>query len=196
MRNFYLDKNETLSSRKTLNKLSNTLLSLLKQKSFEQISVKELCRESKTGRSTFYNYFDDIYDLLDYFWYFLRLKMGSLDCDSCDFETYLKLMLEKYINFLDENLDSVNLILKHNDVSDFLLSSFRNYLNDVVLYEIQSSLYDYKSDIPKDLLAEHYSNALITILELRYVYKKDYSKEEFIKYFLELMDNQKIKFSK
>ena len=55
MRNFYLDKNETLSSRKTLNKLSNTLLSLLKQKSFEQISVKELCRESKTGRSTFYN---------------------------------------------------------------------------------------------------------------------------------------------
>ena len=70
------------------------------------------------------------------------------------------------------------------------------YLNDVVLYEIQSSLYDYKSDIPKDLLAEHYSNAIITILELRYVYKKDYSKEEFIKYFLELMDNQKIKFSK
>ena len=77
MRNFYLDKNETLSSRKTLNKLSNTLLSLLKQKSFEQISVKELCRESKTGRSTFYNYFDDIYDLLDYFWYFLRLKKGT-----------------------------------------------------------------------------------------------------------------------
>ena len=105
-------------------------------------------------------------------------------------------MLEKYINFLDENLDSVNLILKHNDVSHFLLSSFRNYLNDVVLYEIQSSLYDYKSDIPKDLLAEHYSNAIITILEFRYVYKKDYSKEEFIKYFLELMDNQKIKFYK
>ena len=65
MRNFYLDKNETLSSRKTLNKLSNTLLSLLKQKSFEQIAVKELCRESKTGRSTFYNYFDDIYLVID-----------------------------------------------------------------------------------------------------------------------------------
>lgn len=34
----------------------------------EEISVRKICDLCNYPRSTFYNYFDDIYDLMDYCW--------------------------------------------------------------------------------------------------------------------------------
>ncbi|MBE6783562.1 MAG: TetR family transcriptional regulator [Ruminococcaceae bacterium] len=50
---------------KTKKNLKNTLLELLDEKSFEQITVKEICERSATSRITFYTHFADKYELLD-----------------------------------------------------------------------------------------------------------------------------------
>lgn len=49
---------------KTRKCLRETMLELLKEKSYKKISVKEICEKSNTGRVTFYNHYDDKYDLL------------------------------------------------------------------------------------------------------------------------------------
>lgn len=49
---------------KTKKKLTNTLLILLKEKSINNITVLELCKEAKINRTTFYKYYKDIYDLI------------------------------------------------------------------------------------------------------------------------------------
>ena len=50
---------------KTKKNLKRTLIELLSQKAFEQISVKELCETAQTSRITFYTHYNDKYDLAD-----------------------------------------------------------------------------------------------------------------------------------
>lgn len=49
---------------KTKNNLYKGLLITMKNKSFEEIKVSDVCKEAHINRSTFYNNFNDKYDLL------------------------------------------------------------------------------------------------------------------------------------
>ena len=42
-----------------------SLLKLLKQKSVDKVTVKDICDECEINRNTFYYYFKDIYDVLN-----------------------------------------------------------------------------------------------------------------------------------
>ena len=42
-----------------------SLLKLLKQKSVDKVTVKDICDECEINRNTFYYYYKDIYDLLE-----------------------------------------------------------------------------------------------------------------------------------
>lgn len=53
-------------SKRLLNAFTNGLFDLLKEKKLENITVAELCNKVNYPRSTFYNYFEDIYVLMDY----------------------------------------------------------------------------------------------------------------------------------
>lgn len=57
--------NEDKRILKTKKNLKNTLLQLLEEKSFEQVTVKEICERSATSRITFYTHYADKYELLD-----------------------------------------------------------------------------------------------------------------------------------
>ena len=57
--------NEDKRIQKTKRNLKNVLISLLDEKPFEQITVKELCEHSSTSRITFYTHYADKYELLD-----------------------------------------------------------------------------------------------------------------------------------
>ena len=46
-------------------RLGEALIVLLRTHTMEQISVKMICNEAGINRSTFYNYFDDKYQLCD-----------------------------------------------------------------------------------------------------------------------------------
>ncbi len=52
--------------RVTRKMLWDALFSLLEEKHFDQISVKDICTRSQVNRSTFYNHFDSKFDLLEY----------------------------------------------------------------------------------------------------------------------------------
>ena len=49
--------------RKTKKNLKQTLIALLGQKPFEQITVTELCKSADTSRITFYAHYNDKYEL-------------------------------------------------------------------------------------------------------------------------------------
>ena len=53
----------TTSQKRTTNIIVGTFFMLLSKKSFEDITVREICRVSLIPHSTFYNYFDDKYDV-------------------------------------------------------------------------------------------------------------------------------------
>lgn len=59
-------KKRTQITDKTRQKFIDTFCRLYQEKPIEKITVQELIRETGYNRSTFYQYFKDIYDLLDY----------------------------------------------------------------------------------------------------------------------------------
>ena len=49
----------------TKEQIRKTFFCLMRKKPWDKISVKELCTETSITRGTFYNYFNDIYDLME-----------------------------------------------------------------------------------------------------------------------------------
>ena len=62
-----MDKKEDLRVRKTKTNLYKALIELMEEKSFEDIKVIDICRVSLINRSTFYDHFNDKYELLNSF---------------------------------------------------------------------------------------------------------------------------------
>lgn len=58
-------KRKINKSEKTKIKIINTYLDLMADKKWDRITVKELCEKCSITRSTFYQYYSDIYDLMD-----------------------------------------------------------------------------------------------------------------------------------
>lgn len=52
-------------TRYTLKAIKNALLSLLKEKSIEKITVREICQLAEINRATFYRHYDNQYALLE-----------------------------------------------------------------------------------------------------------------------------------
>ena len=58
-------KRKINKSEKTKNKIIDTYLDLMSEKRWDKITVKELCDKCSITRSTFYQYYSDIYDLVE-----------------------------------------------------------------------------------------------------------------------------------
>lgn len=64
---------------KTKNALSTSLYQLLEKRSFESLSVNEICQHGLVHRTTFYKHFYDKYDLLEYLFKLLTKDYFSTD---------------------------------------------------------------------------------------------------------------------
>ncbi len=80
---------------------------LLSSKAFEEVTVGELCEKAMLPRATFYNYFDDKYDLLQYCLMTARdqLDSGYRDMDNCS--ERMNCLMENCFDYLDQNIDTV-----------------------------------------------------------------------------------------
>lgn len=93
-------------------KLKSAMIGLLENKSFECITVAEICRKADVSRMTFYSHYDDKYELLDDYF------KDMLDTATSDFDNLQKannpeeLLESSYCNLLDAIL---NLYYSHLD---------------------------------------------------------------------------------
>jgi AcrR family transcriptional regulator len=57
--------NISVKSVQTRKRITAAFLDLISQRIWYKISVKEICASAKITRGTFYQHFDDIYDLME-----------------------------------------------------------------------------------------------------------------------------------
>ena len=99
----------------TAKKMDKALISLLEEKSFEYITVSEICKMAEVNRSTFYLHYENTVDLLNETARFL------LD----DFAAYFNVDVENITNKFKENsLDELNFI------SDEYLHPYLSYIKE------------------------------------------------------------------
>ena len=99
----------------TAKKMDKALISLLEEKSFEYITVSEICKRADVNRSTFYLHYENTVDLLD------ETARSLLD----DFVSYFNDDVKKITSkFKESSLDELVFI------SDEYLQPYLTYIKD------------------------------------------------------------------
>lgn len=154
-----------LRVRRTYKLLSQALLSLLLEKSFEEIFVTDICERAMVHRTTFYKHFEDKYHLLDFC---VKELIRTFEGDSdnlSSFENmkdyYMGLIRKSLIYMMDNKKLFLTGILRAGN------NSVLPMLNRSVYHLIESKLIDneklgYHHKIPCPIISQFYSGALIS----------------------------------
>jgi AcrR family transcriptional regulator len=138
-------KKEDLRVRKTKANLYKGLLKMLEQKSFEDIKIIDICNVSLINRSTFYDHFNDKYELLS---------------------SYLKDASER----LADNLVSSIQDKKYTSVKSYYLAIIKSHLdylyNDVSRAASVKIIKNNLHSVASDMLVDFTLNIVFTDCEL------------------------------
>ncbi|MGN0974099.1 MAG: TetR/AcrR family transcriptional regulator, partial [Bacilli bacterium] len=94
--------NEDIRTLKTYKALETALFSELKEKSFEEIKIVDLCKKANIHRTTFYSHFNDKYELLEYS---IKNLQKDLESNITNTKIYINIK-EYYLNLISIFLDN------------------------------------------------------------------------------------------
>lgn len=180
-----MNKND-LRVKKTKNALYNTLMELMKTKSFEEIKVSDICNEALINRSTFYAHYNDKYELLkdaiDNLKNSLIEELNQNVKTSNTKEYYLE-MISILLNHIEEKRDIYQQIMLNNRNSIMV-----DILYDVLDHDITSKIKKTKSEkIPGEIIAKFYIGAVFNVGIIFLKNEKKYSKQEILEYLNKLI---------
>lgn len=184
---------EDLRITKTRKVLYETLINLMKEKSFEEIKVSDICKEALINRSTFYSHYSDKYELfLELITALKNNLFTSLNTNSNSVNTreYFTLLIELLLDHIDEKKDIYYAILIHNRnsiVIDIILDAIQKDINTRL-----ESDEEYNKVIPNEIICKFYLGAIVS-LGIEYLSSKKYSKEDMLKYIEYLIPEDIIK---
>lgn len=129
-------------------KMDLALISLLKKKSFEYITVSEICKTAGVNRSTFYLHYETIGDLLnetaryllsDFLSYFSTDTQSiALNLMKCELEELVFICdkyLTPYLTYIKDHKEVFLIALSHNRVfgfEDVYKRMFENIFNPIL----------------------------------------------------------------
>ncbi|QOX64577.1 TetR family transcriptional regulator [Anoxybacterium hadale] len=162
----YETKNKgDLRVRRTYKLLSQALLSLLLERSFEEIFVTDICERAMVHRTTFYKHFEDKYHLLDFC---VQELIRTFEGDGTHLYS-AETMKEYYMGLIRKSLeymaDNKELFLTgilragNNSVLPMLNLSVNNLIQTKLQENEKLGVYH---KIPNPVIAQFYSGALIS----------------------------------
>lgn len=108
---------QDLRVQKTHQTLITSFSDLLQTKSFEQITVQDLCANANVRRSTFYRHFNDKYDLLNHVVgtlidHFRKLYLPDINPDNP--RQFFEKLMRDVLTFIHDNKDIVRSVITLN----------------------------------------------------------------------------------
>lgn len=174
---------EDLRVTKTKKLLYETLISLMEEKSFEEIKVSDICKKALINRSTFYSHYSDKYELFMELINALKLSLfNSLNTNENNVNTreYFIELINILLNHIDDKKNIYYSILINNRnsiITDIILDVVSKDINSRITNDKISTNY-----IPTEIVSKFYLGAVISI-GIEYLESKNkYSKEDMIKY--------------
>lgn len=160
-----MKKKEDLRILKTKASLYRGLMSLMKKKTFEEIKISEICKESLINRSTFYDHFNDKYELIESLMNDMRKELierlnKSIKTNNIK-EYYIELM-KILLDHINSNIDIYRSAIKINSNS-----IARDMMTEVVISSATKEIdenYENKSDIPTKTIVLYYASGIINII--------------------------------
>ncbi len=170
-------KRMTRFAQRTLEDFSRVLFEALTETSIENITVRELCEKANYPRATFYNYFDDVYDLLNDCWQKIASDIVIDDYPSIPAEERTSALFERCYTYLSGYRAAIEKIMKHNPMDGRFAESLRKYIREQIYSIIVNSPCSEKYAVPYELMAEHYGNTIQMMLEWCFIRREQMPKE-------------------
>lgn len=165
---------------RTHEQLSAGLVKLLSNKSFEDLSVSEICDTAKVHRATFYKHFNDKYEFLNFCF---DNELSKISFDVPDALPTAESIKENFMSFIKATFEFVcskqalfSVILS-NKYSATLGASFTNAVYNYCIEKIKVILPG-TDDKRAELFAAFYSNAFIGVVTHYAKNVNDYPLEE------------------
>ncbi len=159
-------KKNDLRSEVTKRLIREAFLELLLEKSFEEITIIDLCQHAHIHRTTFYKYYDDKYQLLDSMLRIMRTEISNKQGHTLQvYETPNDYFLKSFqysLEFLKANnlLFSSILFQKGNEYVELALKNLiTDYLREEITAAAAQGGIHFKVAI--SLVAEYYSAAAL-----------------------------------
>lgn len=181
-------KRNKFSTRALLD-LSTSLMTLLENKAFEKITVNEICKQVNYPRATFYNYFDDSYDLLNYCFISILEKINISDYKTMNQELRIYIIFDRVFDYLILQKDKIMKIKEFNTLDGIFFSNLSSFIR-LQTYNIISTCPCNKThSIPHQIIAEHYANTLELILKNAFILSNNLNKKQARSYLEYLLKN-------
>lgn len=171
---------------KTKNNIYLSLINLLKNNTFEEIKVSDICNEALINRSTFYAHFEDKYELISSLINDLKKDLESelktIQKDLTTKEYYLE-MIRIFLNHIEGKEDIYRSIMinnKNSIIMDMIYDTISNDLNNKIKKD--------DIDIPVEVVSSFYIGAVINVGIEWLKNGKSYSKEEMLEYINQLIN--------
>ena len=171
---------------KTKNYLANALLELLKTKSFDKIKVIEICDKALIHKTTFYNHFEDKYELLNY----CLLKIHNEITDNSTYEgsiiDYYLSIAKYYIIYIKNNPELFRSITSnYNDIGILLFQKL--FVKDIEEKMNNKNL----NKVPANYAAHFYVSAVLDVISEWFINGMKEDEETLLNYIEILVKEEK-----
>lgn len=175
-------------------RLSDALLSLLKTKRIEEISVKAIVEQAKTSPLTFYNHFRNKADLLDYSFYSnvepVLQSLPNLLRGALTREEALERVIHAFVHFVYDRLPILRRFVRE-DGSKTIYWALTTLVRRVfsILRHSYGALFDF-ADVPDKVLDTFVAGGLTYLIYDLLLNSPGYTEQETTRYFLLLLGSQ------
>lgn len=185
-----MKKKEDLRIRKTKANLYRALFQLMEEKTFEEIKVIDICKTSMINRSTFYDHFNDKYELLASLIEDLKTELVEhldVEIEVNSVKEYYIELLKLLLEYFDKNLStysSIAIIKKNNNSIAF------DMMFDASLEAVTKRLKEHyinKSNIPIEVIALFYVSGVTKICTEAIKDTKEFNPKKIISYLEDLL---------
>ena len=158
-------KKEDLRIIKTKAGLERGLLTIMKNKPFEDIKISEICKESQINRSTFYDHFNDKYELLESLMEDMRKDLAqkiSISPKYYSIKTFYIELMRILLRHIENNKDIYTSVAKINNNS-IAKDMMRDEIIAAATRETDNN-YINNSSIPTRTIILYYASGIINII--------------------------------
>lgn len=183
-------KKQDLRIVKTKKALYQSLVQLMKEKTFEEIRVSDICELALINRSTFYAHFEDKYELLyDYIKNLkneLKIELAKNKEISNTKEYYIE-MIKILLNHVEDKKEIYRSVMLHNQNS-IMTDIIYNALNEDILTHAQENKSN-NTSIPNEIIFKFYLGA-VACIGIEWLKTDNYSKQDILNYLDILIPNK------
>lgn len=175
----------SVSQKRTTTMIVNALYMLLTKKSFDEITVREICKISLIPHSTFYNYFEDKYDVVKWSFYAIVYDYYPEMDEIMNHYDNIEKSADLLYDFIDDYRGIMSKVAKKNPVDGTFYKIIKTCMYEIGEIIAKNCTRDKDFGIPYEIVFGNYVNGFNEVLVQSFYEKKVYTRDQIKTYMKE-----------